>query len=128
MTQRRRMKVLIRGQIFASVYEAAAHFKVSPYTVYHAIADGKTDRVGIGKGKRAEGSIKKRGGHLSIPVKLGPFTFPSIKEAGRELGFAEDYFPKLLREDTERSRQLIYAALFRYEAAQANKRKDYLTE
>lgn len=119
------MKVSIRGRVFASVFEAASHFNLRPMTVYKAVEQGKADRLGLGKGARGDNTPQKRGGRPTVPVKLGAFTFPSITEAGSALGFASGTLSKLLREDTERSREVIYAALLRYEAAKLPKRSHH---
>jgi hypothetical protein len=116
------MKVSIRGRVFASVFDAAKHLKVQPDTVYKAVSNNRTDRLGLGKGARGNNTPQKRGGTPSTQVTFGRFTFTSINEAGRQLGFAQGTLSKLLREDTERSREVIYAAVLRYEASKLPKR------
>lgn len=119
------MKVSIRGRVFASVSDAAKHFGVRTSTIYHALSDGREDYIGLGQGKRKKGDYSQRGGYPAKPLKLGAYTFRSIGEAERQLGFSEKYLSKLLRKNTDRAWSTIYAALLRYEAAKLPKRSHH---
>lgn len=99
MTKKRKrgadpMPVKIRGQVFPSAAAAAAHFKVDETTVYHAIADGKADTIGLGRGnypkdRRRNGSARE--------VAIGGKTYRCIADASEALGFSRTYLAKALR-------------------------------
>lgn len=80
------MRVRIGKKVYSDVPTAAKARGVAVSTVYNAVRRGRVDHVGKGqgKGKRDSPSGPK------VPVSLGPFKWPSLSAAGRDLGVSHE--------------------------------------
>jgi len=102
------LPVRIGGKNFDNARAAAAHFKVPIGTIYDAICDGDPDRIF---------RPKVYNPWKSKPFTIGNLTFPSMREASRELGFKNDeYIAKVLKRNSRKGKERILAAAMAYVA------------
>ena len=77
------MRVCVRGTVYESVHDAANKLGVKMSTVYSAVALGKQETLGLGRGTHKNHKSVK-----SQPVRLGPYSFSSQREAAKRFGFS----------------------------------------
>lgn len=96
--------VRIAGKVYPSAKAAGAAFGKTPHAVWKAIDEGDPDRIAR---PRCNARNKAK------PVKIGPLSFPSMREASVKLGFGADYVSHALRRGSPQARQKILAAAMR---------------
>ena len=75
--------VKVRGVVYPSIKECAAHFGYSETHIRTLLNQGRVDMLGLLK----KGTIQRgKANGKSIPVKIGPLVFESISEARVALG------------------------------------------
>lgn len=105
------MPVALAGKVYASAEAASKALNIKLTTIYAAIADGDPDRV-----LRANRYNSWR----SRPFSIGGLTYPSMRQASRALGFANDEFiSRAIKRGSKRGWQRILAAAMREEARRA---------
>ena len=112
------MRVSIRGQEFPSARAAADHFGVAISTVRWALAAGRIDHVGLGRGSRPRES---RAAPKARPITIGGIRFASLQAASAALGFNPKYLAKALRVGKERARARVAAAALAFVAKRENR-------
>lgn len=98
------MRVCIRGRMFDSPADAAAHFGVDIGQVYRRLAAGDPDSIG---------KPNDRGQHKAKSVTFGPLTFRSYAQASRELGFSSGYVGRAFERNSKTMKERILAAAMR---------------
>lgn len=101
------MPVMIRGEVFPSAAAAADHFGIDVTTVYGAVANGRADQIGLGRGKRPK---ENRKNGRAREFAIGGVTYPSMADASEALGFARNYLAKTLRVGKERAKARVLRA------------------
>lgn len=101
------LPVKIRGQVFPTAKAAAAHFKVNISTVYHAIADGRADTIGLGRGNYPK---DRRKSASAREIKIGGKTYPSMAAASKALGFHPQYIRHVMRVGKDQARARVLRA------------------
>lgn len=97
------MPVHVRGKTYPSAKAAAKALRLTETSIYRAINQGREDTVGL---PRRNANARK------VPVTIGPLTFPSIREAERQLGFGRGYIDQAMRKHAPRASQRILAAVW----------------
>ena len=78
------MMVSVRGVLYKDAKECAKAFGITRQAVYKRVAEGRPDRIGIGKGRIPQGNITPRG----VITNIMGVEFPSRKAAARALNCA----------------------------------------
>ena len=100
------LPVRIGGTTYGSAAEASRALGIKIATVYAAIADGDPDRLVRPPRYRPA---------RARPITIGPVRFASMREAARELGFANpEFVSKALKHGSRRGRERIIAAAMAY--------------
>lgn len=109
--------VIVRGQHFDSMKEAAAHFGLSPTAVSQALRRrGDLETLGLPSGTARRGRTKPR--HPVRTVLFG-VSFESRCEASRELNISRTVIRRVATgAGSDAETQRVYAALMRRAAAQ----------
>lgn len=98
------MPVFVRGKHYASAKLAGEALGLTDAAIYRAIKDGRQDTVGL---------PQRYVGGRKVPLSLEPLSFPSIREAERQLGFKRGYIDLVIRRNSKRGWQRIMRAVWR---------------
>lgn len=102
------MPIKIGTKVYASAKTAARAKGVARGTIYAALARGKIDTVGLGRGGRPDGYVN-RGGSERKQVKIGPVVFESRAAAAKALGYGRSGINKVLDKGGAKAKATLLA-------------------
>jgi hypothetical protein len=100
------------GKIYEDVPTAAKKLGITKSAVYTALSRGRAPGAGQGKGQRPNWC----GGRPIVPVKIGPFEWPSYAAAARALDVDQRWLRKVVTSGGQRAKANLLRKVMEYQA------------